>query len=80
MSGPFLCDTILTDYVILETLISLKKILFFFFFSEYIKNKILDAGFKVIENNYVSRKTVNIKENISVPRVYIQGKYQKSNR
>lgn len=49
----------------------------YYFSEEYIEKLVLETGFKVILNSYVSRKTVNVKENISVPRVYVQGKYLK---
>lgn len=48
-----------------------------FFPPECLEKLLLESGFKVTANSYVSRKTVNAKENISVPRVYIQGKFLK---
>lgn len=49
----------------------------YYFSEENLKNLVLEAGFRVLSNNYVSRTTVNAKENLNVPRVYIQGKFQK---
>lgn len=36
------------------------------------------AGFQVISNGYVNRRTVNVKENIDAPRIFIQGKFLKT--
>ncbi|KAF8788503.1 tRNA N(3)-methylcytidine methyltransferase like protein [Argiope bruennichi] len=49
----------------------------FYFSEEYLQKLTTDAGFIVVLNKYVSRETVNRKENICVPRVYIQGKFYK---
>lgn len=49
----------------------------FYFSEEHLAQLAVDTGFQVITNSYVSRKTVNHKESISVPRVYIQAKFQK---
>ncbi|XP_067934646.1 tRNA N(3)-methylcytidine methyltransferase METTL6-like [Watersipora subatra] len=35
------------------------------------------AGFVCIERSYVQRRTVNKKEEIDVPRIFVQGRYQK---
>ena len=35
------------------------------------------AGFDVVVNEYVHRQTVNKKEGISVPRVFVQSKFSK---
>lgn len=35
------------------------------------------AGFEAIERSYVERRTVNKKENIDVPRIFVQGRYKK---
>jgi len=34
-------------------------------------------GFKAISNEYVNRRTINLKEGVDVPRIFVQGKYQK---
>ncbi|CAL1299706.1 unnamed protein product [Larinioides sclopetarius] len=49
----------------------------FYFSEEYLEKLATNAGFLVVSNKYVSRETVNHKENICVPRVYIQGKFCK---
>ncbi|PRD27320.1 UNVERIFIED_CONTAM: Methyltransferase-like protein 6 [Trichonephila clavipes] len=49
----------------------------FYFSEEYLEKLITDAGFETIVNRYVSRETINHKESICVPRVYIQGKFLK---
>lgn len=49
-----------------------------YFFSDDIVEKLfIGTGYEVLENEYVVRKTVNIKEGLSVPRIFIQGKFQK---
>ena len=35
------------------------------------------AGFDVVVNEYVHRQTVNKKEGLSVPRVFVQSKFSK---
>lgn len=49
----------------------------FYFSEEYLEKLMTEAGFQIIVNKYVSRETVNYKESICVPRVYIQGKFLK---
>ncbi len=34
-------------------------------------------GFKVLENSYVQRQTINKKENVTAERIFIQGKFEK---
>jgi len=36
------------------------------------------AGYQVIENKFIHKETTNIKEELCVPRVFVQGKYCKS--
>ncbi|XP_062133976.1 tRNA N(3)-methylcytidine methyltransferase METTL6, partial [Drosophila sulfurigaster albostrigata] len=36
-----------------------------------------DSDFEVISNNYVHRRTLNLKEGIDVPRIFLQGKFRK---
>lgn len=38
------------------------------------------AGFQVVSNEYVHRRTVNFKEGVDVPRVFVQGKYRKPSK
>ncbi|XP_044258728.1 tRNA N(3)-methylcytidine methyltransferase METTL6 [Tribolium madens] len=49
----------------------------YYFSVEFFSNLCLKAGFEVISNSYVHRKTVNKKENIDVPRIFIQAKIKK---
>ena len=35
------------------------------------------SGFQVVENTYVQRQTVNLKEGVCVPRVFLQAKLRK---
>jgi methyltransferase-like protein 6 len=35
------------------------------------------AGFDEVTNCYIHRRTVNVKENIDVPRIFVQGKFKK---
>lgn len=37
-----------------------------------------EAGFQSVERTYVERRTVNKKENIDVPRIFVQGRYRKN--
>ncbi|KFM65909.1 Methyltransferase-like protein 6, partial [Stegodyphus mimosarum] len=49
----------------------------FYFSEEHLENLAIEAGFEVLANNYISRETTNYKENICVPRIYIQAKFLK---
>ncbi|KAG5874741.1 hypothetical protein JTB14_011982 [Gonioctena quinquepunctata] len=46
----------------------------YYFSTECITTLLKDTGFDVIVNTYVHRRTVNKKENIDVPRIFIQCK------
>jgi methyltransferase-like protein 6 len=35
------------------------------------------AGFEILQNNFIERRTINKKENINVQRWFLQGKYRK---
>lgn len=35
------------------------------------------GGFEVVSNEYIHRRTVNFKEGVDVPRIFLQGKYRK---
>jgi len=35
------------------------------------------AGYEIVENQYVHKRTVNKKEGVDVPRIFVQGKYKK---
>ncbi|XP_026468181.1 methyltransferase-like protein 6 [Ctenocephalides felis] len=49
----------------------------FYFSTEYLEILLRSAGFNIISNTYIHRRTVNIKSNIDVPRIFVQGKYMK---
>ncbi|TSK16115.1 Methyltransferase-like protein 6 [Bagarius yarrelli] len=49
----------------------------FFFSREYLANLFQQAGFHTLVNEYVLRETVNKKEGLCVPRVFLQSKYRK---
>ncbi|XP_060778340.1 tRNA N(3)-methylcytidine methyltransferase METTL6-like isoform X3 [Neoarius graeffei] len=49
----------------------------FFFSREYLANLFQQAGFQTLVNEYVLRETVNKKEGLCVPRVFLQSKYRK---
>jgi methyltransferase-like protein 6 len=46
-------------------------------FTEKLAELVQGAGFEVVENGYVQKETVNVKEGISAPRVFIQGRFLK---
>lgn len=49
-----------------------------YYFSVEVAHQLMkDAGFEVVRNSYVHRRTINKKEEIDVPRIFIQGKYRK---
>ncbi|CAF3720766.1 unnamed protein product [Adineta steineri] len=49
----------------------------YFFSIEYLTNLLNESQFNTDELSYVFKETVNVKEEICVPRVFIQGKFQK---
>lgn len=38
------------------------------------------AGYRPVSRSYVQRRTVNKKEKVDVPRVFVQGRYEKINQ
>ncbi|XP_051871850.1 tRNA N(3)-methylcytidine methyltransferase METTL6 isoform X3 [Pristis pectinata] len=50
----------------------------FFFSDEYVAQLLTSAGYEVLVNEYVFRETVNKKEGLCVPRVFLQCKFKKS--
>jgi len=38
---------------------------------------VTEAGFEIIENRYIRKETVNRKEDLCVPRVFVQGRFVK---
>lgn len=49
----------------------------YFFAVEQTKQLFEAAGFDIVSNEYIHRRTVNFKEGIDVPRIFLQGKYRK---
>ncbi|XP_043919939.1 tRNA N(3)-methylcytidine methyltransferase METTL6 [Protopterus annectens] len=49
----------------------------FFFSEEYLAQLFTSSGYDILVNEYVLRQTVNKKEDLCVPRVFIQSKFQK---
>ncbi|XP_047537319.1 tRNA N(3)-methylcytidine methyltransferase METTL6 [Vanessa atalanta] len=49
----------------------------YYFTEEELAKLFSEAGFEIIMNTYVQRRTVNFKEGIDVPRIFVQGKYKK---
>lgn len=50
----------------------------YYFSIEFLKDLFTEAGFDIISSDYVHRRTVNKKENLDVPRIFVQGKFKKS--
>ena len=44
---------------------------------EKLAELVTEAGFEIIENRYIRKETVNYKEDLSVPRVFVQGRFVK---
>ncbi|KAK5649560.1 hypothetical protein RI129_000589 [Pyrocoelia pectoralis] len=49
----------------------------YYFSLEYLNKLLSEVGFKVIDISYIHRRTINKKENIDVPRIFLQGKFSK---
>lgn len=49
----------------------------YFFDLERVEELARDAGLEVVENQYVKRETVNVKEGVRVPRIFVQSKLRK---
>ncbi|KAM4881701.1 tRNA N(3)-cytidine methyltransferase METTL6 isoform 2-T2 [Thomomys bottae] len=49
----------------------------YFFTDEFLAQLFVDAGYEEVVNEYVFRETVNKKEGLCVPRVFLQSKFQK---
>lgn len=52
----------------------------YFFNTDETKSLFESAGFEVLQNNFIERRTINKKENINVQRWFLQGKYRKPMR
>lgn len=49
-----------------------------YYFNEEDTRELFEGcGFEVISNIFVNRRTINVKEGIDVPRIFVQGKYRK---
>lgn len=46
-------------------------------FSEFLARLFEEAGLQLVANDYVLRETVNKKEGLCVPRVFLQSKFTK---
>ncbi|XP_064620805.1 tRNA N(3)-methylcytidine methyltransferase METTL6-like [Lineus longissimus] len=49
----------------------------YYFSIETLSELFINAGYKVLDCHYVHRDTVNKKEGLSVPRIFVQGKFQR---
>ncbi|XP_020668359.2 tRNA N(3)-cytidine methyltransferase METTL6 isoform X1 [Pogona vitticeps] len=52
----------------------------FFFTEDFLAELFLSVGYEQVVNEYVLRETVNKKEGLCVPRVFLQSKFQKPQR
>ncbi|ELK25323.1 Methyltransferase-like protein 6 [Myotis davidii] len=50
----------------------------YFFTDEFLAQLFTDSGYEEVVNEYVFRETVNKKEGLCVPRVFLQSKFRKS--
>ncbi|XP_055642725.1 tRNA N(3)-methylcytidine methyltransferase METTL6 [Toxorhynchites rutilus septentrionalis] len=49
----------------------------YYFTEDEVSSLFEAAGFETIVNSYIHRRTINPKENIDVPRIFVQGKFRK---
>lgn len=49
----------------------------YYFSLEYLNELFTKTGYAVINSSYIHRRTVNKKENIDLPRIFVQGKFRK---
>ncbi|XP_030760171.1 methyltransferase-like protein 6 [Sitophilus oryzae] len=49
----------------------------FYFSTDFVKSIFEIVGFEIMENTYIHRRTVNKKENVDVPRIFVQTKARK---
>lgn len=49
----------------------------YFFSTEFTEKIFSEAGFNIVENSYVHRRTINKKENVDVGRIFVQSKLLK---
>lgn len=51
----------------------------YYFAEQEVGDLFREAGFEVVTNSYIHRRTVNPKEGIDVPRIFVQAKFRKPN-
>ncbi|CAD7076661.1 unnamed protein product [Hermetia illucens] len=51
----------------------------YYFSTEEIEHIFLEEGFETLVNSYAHRRTINAKEGIDVPRIFVQSKFRKKN-
>ncbi|KAI8039603.1 tRNA N(3)-methylcytidine methyltransferase METTL6 [Drosophila gunungcola] len=51
----------------------------YFFAQEEVSQLFQENNFEIITNAYVHRRTLNLKEGVDVPRIFLQGKFRKKN-
>ena len=59
---------------------NLTKLIFFIFFrniKDVMTKLAAESNLEIIQLDYVQRETRNIKENLCVPRIFLQGKFRK---
>jgi len=49
----------------------------YFFSVECVEKVAVDAGFRVVSCHYVHRRTVNKKEGVDEPRIFVQAKFSR---
>lgn len=49
----------------------------YYFSEQEISELFRKAGFEVVVNNFIHRRTINPKENIDIPRIFVQSKFRK---
>ncbi|KAH8290548.1 hypothetical protein KR054_003907, partial [Drosophila jambulina] len=52
----------------------------YFFSEQEVSHLFQTNGFEVMDNAYVHRRTLNLKEGVDVPRIFLQGKFRKKLR
>ncbi|XP_052893198.1 tRNA N(3)-methylcytidine methyltransferase METTL6 [Anopheles moucheti] len=52
----------------------------YFFAEKEVSELFQKVGFTVLVNSYIHRRTINPKENIDLPRIFVQGKFSKPDR
>ncbi|GAB1863732.1 tRNA N(3)-methylcytidine methyltransferase [Camponotus japonicus] len=50
----------------------------YYFSVDKVADLFVSVGFQILSCDYIQRRTVNLKENIDVPRIFVQAKFKKS--